>query len=131
METGSPSLAGPFSLCLVKPMHDTARLLAFADALADAAREAILPYFRAPHAIESKGALFDPVTDADRAAERSMRVLIEREFPDHGIVGEEYGVKDGAGGYAWILDPIDGTRAFISGLPLWGVLIGYTTKAAR
>jgi myo-inositol-1(or 4)-monophosphatase len=84
----------------------------------------ILPYFRAPHTIESKGALFDPVTEADKGAERAMRALIEAAFPDHGILGEEYGEKRSTSGYQWVLDPIDGTRAFISGLPLWGVLIG-------
>jgi myo-inositol-1(or 4)-monophosphatase len=103
---------------------DTPRLLAFADTLADAARTAILPYFRAAHTVESKGALFDPVTDADKAAERAMRALIDRDFPDHSILGEEYGGELASSGYQWILDPIDGTRAFISGLPLWGVLIG-------
>ncbi|ANP46092.1 histidinol-phosphatase [Candidatus Viadribacter manganicus] len=108
------------------PVHDTARLLAFADTLADAARAAILPYFRAPHTVESKGSLFDPVTDADKAAERAMRALIEAQFPEHGVLGEEYGETPGVSGYEWVLDPIDGTRAFISGLPLWGVLIGLT-----
>jgi histidinol phosphatase-like enzyme (inositol monophosphatase family) len=105
-------------------MHDTARLLAFADTLADAARGAILPYFRAAHTVESKGALFDPVTDADRTAERVMRAMIEREYPHHSILGEEYGGELASRGYQWVLDPIDGTRAFIAGLPLWGVLIG-------
>jgi histidinol phosphatase-like enzyme (inositol monophosphatase family) len=104
--------------------HDIPRLLAFADTLADAARTAILPYFRAAHTVESKGELFDPVTDADKAAERAMRALIEREFPDHSVLGEEYGGELASGGHQWILDPIDGTRAFIAGLPLWGVLIG-------
>jgi myo-inositol-1(or 4)-monophosphatase len=104
--------------------HDVTRLLAFADTLADAARSAILPYFRAAHTVESKGDLFDPVTDADKAAERAMRALIEPAFPDHSILGEEYGGELASSGYQWILDPIDGTRAFISGLPLWGVLIG-------
>lgn len=108
--------------------HDLPHLLAFADTLADAARAAILPYFRATHTVESKGALFDPVTDADKAAERAMRALIEAEFPDHGILGEEYGETQGVSGYQWVLDPIDGTRAFISGLPLWGVLIGLTSE---
>lgn len=106
---------------------DLSRFIAFADTLADAARAAILPYFRAPHACEDKGGgRFDPVTDADKAAERAMRALIEREFPDHGIYGEEYGESQGASGYQWVLDPIDGTRAFIAGLPTWGVLIGLT-----
>lgn len=104
--------------------HDTARLLAFADTLADAVRGAILPYFRATHTVESKGALFDPVTDADKAAERAIRALIECDFPHHSILGEEYGGELAVNGYQWIIDPIDGTRAFISGLPTWGVLIG-------
>lgn len=104
--------------------HDITRFLAFADTLADAARTAILPYFRAEHGVSHKGGdRFDPVTDADRASEEAMRALIEREFPDHGIYGEEFGESQGASGYQWVLDPIDGTRAFIAGLPTWGVLI--------
>jgi myo-inositol-1(or 4)-monophosphatase len=107
------------------PAHDLPRLLGFADALADTARAAILPYFRASHSITDKGGgQFDPVTDADQAAERAMLALIEQEFPDHGVLGEEYGERPSRSGYQWILDPIDGTRAFISGLPTWGVLIG-------
>lgn len=107
------------------PDHDIPRLLAFADTLADAARTAILPFFRAPHAVENKSdKIFDPVTEADRASEQRMRQLIERGFPDHAILGEEFGEKAGASGYQWILDPIDGTRAFVAGLPTWGVLIG-------
>lgn len=105
--------------------HDVPRLLAFADTLADAARAAILPYFRAPHRVDNKRTdIFDPVTDADRASETAMRALIEREFPDHAILGEEFGGTLTASGYQWILDPIDGTRAFVAGLPTWGVLIG-------
>jgi len=106
-------------------VHDIPRLLAFADKLADAARAAILPFFRAEHSCEDKGGgRFDPVTDADKAAERAMLALIEREFPEHGVLGEEYGERRGRSDYQWILDPIDGTCAFISGLPTWGVLIG-------
>lgn len=105
--------------------HDLPTLLAFADTLADAARAAILPYFRAPHVCEDKGGeRYDPVTEADQASERVMRELIVRMFPDHSILGEEYGGTLAAEGYQWFLDPIDGTRAFISGLPTWGVLIG-------
>ena len=105
--------------------HDIPRLLDFADAMADAARAAILPYFRATHRISNKDAArFDPVTDADEAAERAMRAMISAEFPDHSVLGEEYGGELASEGYQWILDPIDGTRAFISGLPTWGVLIG-------
>jgi myo-inositol-1(or 4)-monophosphatase len=111
--------------------HDIERLLAFADMLADAARAAILPYFRADHSVNHKGGeRFDPVTDADKGAERAMRALIERDFPEHGILGEEYGERAGAGGYQWVIDPIDGTRAFIAGLTNWGVLIGLYHEGA-
>jgi myo-inositol-1(or 4)-monophosphatase len=107
------------------PAHDIDRLLAFADTLADAARGAILPYFRAAHTVTDKGeTVFDPVTDADQASERAMRELIARAYPEHAILGEEYGGALAQEGYQWIIDPIDGTRAFIAGLPLWGVLIG-------
>lgn len=104
--------------------HDVARFIAFADALADAARAAILPHFRAGVACDDKGVdAFDPVTDADRAGEAAMRTLIAREFPDHGVFGEEFERTPSRSGYEWVLDPIDGTRAFIAGLPTWGVLI--------
>ena len=95
--------------------------------LADAATAAILPHFRKPMAIENKlqGA-FDPVTAADRAAEEAMRALITAEFPDHGILGEEMENVRLDAEHVWVLDPIDGTRAFISGLPVWGTLIGLT-----
>jgi len=111
--------------------HDIAGLSAFAETLADAARAAILPYFRADHNVNHKGgARFDPVTDADEAAERAMRDLIARRFPDHGVLGEEFGETESRSGYQWILDPIDGTRAFIAGLPTWGVLIGLYYQGA-
>jgi len=104
--------------------HDIPRLAAFAEILADAARSAILPHFRAGFSVANKGgARFDPVTEADQGAERAMRALIEQHFSDHGILGEEYGEAKGDSPYQWILDPIDGTRAFIAGLPTWGVLI--------
>lgn len=105
---------------------DLAEILAFADELADAARAAILPHFRQNGAIDNKlDGGFDPVTEADRAAEAAMRALIETRYPSHGVIGEEFGDKPGDG-RTWVLDPIDGTRAFISGLPTWGVLIGFT-----
>ena len=93
---------------------------------ADLAGRAILPYFRRRLNVDNKlgQAGFDPVTAADRAAERAMRQAIAEAFPDHGIVGEEYPERRGAGRYTWVLDPIDGTRAFITGNPLWGTLIG-------
>ena len=113
------------------PNTDIAALRAFADELADAARAAILPYFRAAHAIEHKGSgAFDPVTEADKAAEIAMRALIEARFPTHGVLGEEYAAKPSQDGFQWVLDPIDGTRAFIAGLPLWGVLIALNYRGA-
>lgn len=108
----------------------TATLTAFAGTLADAARAAILPYFRTAMAVDDKGEQwggakgYDPVTEGDRAGEAAIRALIEAHYPDHGILGEEFGAKKGASPFTWVLDPIDGTRAFITGLPLWGTLIG-------
>jgi histidinol-phosphatase len=100
-------------------------LVAFLDRLADAASDSIMPYFRAEMAVENKaGSGFDPVTAADRDAEAAMRRLIKTEFPDHGIVGEEFGAERDRADFVWVIDPIDGTRSFISGLPVWGTLIG-------
>lgn len=101
------------------------RRLALALVLADAAREASLPHFRSGGAVETKQAHgFDPVTEADRAAERAMRALLAEHAPDDGVDGEEYGFTPGSTGWVWHLDPVDGTRAFVAGLPLWTVLIG-------
>ena len=99
---------------------DTFRALALH--LADAAGEVIRPYFRKPLAIRDKPDL-TPVTAADRAAEAAMRALIEARFPDHGIVGEEFGRVREDAEFVWTLDPIDGTKSFISGVPLFGTLI--------
>ncbi|MEO1066472.1 MAG: histidinol-phosphatase [Pseudomonadota bacterium] len=98
----------------------------FLHSLADAASDVIMPHFRQPLDVDNKETNgFDPVTVADREAERAMRALIEMRHPDHGILGEEFGTKQPDADTVWILDPIDGTRAFISGLPTWGVLIGH------
>jgi len=101
-------------------------LIAFTHELADAAGAAILPYFRKSLAVTNKAehGRFDPVTEADQAAETVMRDLIDARYPDHGIYGEEFPDKPGTGPFAWQLDPIDGTRGFITGLPVWGTLIG-------
>ncbi len=102
-------------------------LLATAHTLADAAGKAIMPYFRKPIAIENKAAAgkpLDPVTAADKASERAIRKLLAKAHPDHGILGEEYGVQAGTSPWTWVIDPIDGTKAFITGTPLWGTLIG-------
>jgi myo-inositol-1(or 4)-monophosphatase len=98
----------------------------FVEGLADVSGEAIMPFFRTAIAADDKahGGAFDPVTEADRAAELSMRRLIEQTFPSHGIIGEEFGSRNEDAEYVWVLDPIDGTKSFISGFPTWGTLIG-------
>lgn len=104
---------------------DLIELEAVAHRLADAARVATLSHFRTPSLdIDNKAdGGFDPVTVADRAAEQAMRQILGDCRPDDGIIGEEFGTKDGTSGLTWVLDPIDGTRAFMSGAPVWGVLI--------
>jgi histidinol-phosphatase len=97
----------------------------FVDQLAAVSGETILPFFRTALAIENKDAGgFDPVTAADRAGENAMRALIRKTFPSHGIQGEEYGAERSEAEYIWVLDPIDGTKSFIAGMPAWGTLIG-------
>ena len=93
--------------------------------MADAARAVILPYFRQPGlGADNKDAHgFDPVTIADREAEQAMRAVLAEHRPNDGVWGEEFGQKAGTSGRTWVLDPIDGTRGFISGTPTWGVLI--------
>ncbi len=99
--------------------------------LAAAAAEQTLPRFRAGGGIDDKGmkggvAAFDPVTEADRAAEAAIRSLIETRYPTHGILGEEHGSVGLDREHVWVIDPIDGTRAFITGIPVWGTLVGLT-----
>eukprot|EP00956_Cyclotella_meneghiniana_P004107 scaffold5000_cov76-Cyclotella_meneghiniana.AAC.6 len=106
----------------------TTELVSFANTLADKARTIILPYWRQPIAIESKlendrPITESPVTIADRLTESSMRRLIEDTYPTHGIYGEEYGHVRVDAEYVWVLDPIDGTKSFITGKPLFGTLI--------
>ena len=106
-----------------KPSFDA--LLATAHALADRAGAVILPHFRTGFVIDHKGGdLFDPVTAADRTAEMAIREALAEVYPSHGIIGEEYGALHADANYCWVVDPIDGTRAFIVGQPLWGTLIG-------
>ncbi|MFY0615355.1 MAG: histidinol-phosphatase [Hyphomicrobiaceae bacterium] len=103
------------------------QLISLAHRLGDVSADVILPLFRSDLAVDVKGgqgAAFDPVTEGDRAAEVSIREIIEATFPNHGIFGEEHGIKPGSSPYRWVIDPIDGTRAFILGLPTWGTLIG-------
>ncbi|MDI1364882.1 MAG: histidinol-phosphatase [bacterium] len=111
-----------------------AALDAFVIDLNRASSDVILPLFRADHGLEDKGAGknlprtthagFDPVTEADRGAEAAIRKLITERYPEHGVIGEEYGEDRPDAEFVWMLDPIDGTRAFIAGLPLWTTLIG-------
>jgi myo-inositol-1(or 4)-monophosphatase len=103
---------------------------AFVDTLATVSGDTILPFFRTALGIDDKGPTgrFDPVTAADRAAEAAMRALINKTFPAHGILGEEFGNERIDAEYVWVLDPIDGTKSFITGMPLWGTLIALMRK---
>jgi histidinol phosphatase-like enzyme (inositol monophosphatase family) len=102
--------------------------LATAHHLAEISGAAILPHFRRALKVDNKASvgLFDPVTVADRAAERAIVRALKVTWPAHGIEGEEFGIKPGSSPLTWVIDPIDGTRAFILGFPLWGTLIGLT-----
>ncbi|MEO5765929.1 MAG: inositol monophosphatase family protein, partial [Casimicrobiaceae bacterium] len=99
--------------------------LEFAVRVATAAGEAILPHFRETIVVEDKGGArgYDPVTEADRAAEAVIRAEIARAWPDHGVFGEEHGREPGTSRYTWVIDPIDGTRSFILGQLHWATLI--------
>lgn len=103
-----------------------AELDAFLVELNRAAAGAILPLFRGDHGLTNKKGPggFDPVTEADQGAERAIRALIAERYPEHGVIGEEYGEDRPDAEFVWVLDPVDGTRAFIAGLPLWCTLIG-------
>jgi histidinol phosphatase-like enzyme (inositol monophosphatase family) len=104
---------------------DLASLPAFLDRLASAAADSIMPHFRKSASVETKSdTRFDPVTAADRGAEAAIRELINETYPAHGIVGEELGSERADAEFVWVIDPIDGTRSFITGLPVWGTLIG-------
>lgn len=99
---------------------------AFLIELNHASADVILPLFRADHGLEDKGGAkgFDPVTAADKGAEAAIRKRVSERYPDHGVIGEEYGEDRPDAEFVWVLDPVDGTRAFIAGLPLWTTLIG-------
>ena len=99
-----------------------AELVALANRLADAARPIAARYFRTPVTVDDKSDL-SPVTIADREAETAMRTLLAKHVPDHGVFGEEHGAERTDAEYVWVLDPIDGTKAFITGLPIFGTLI--------
>jgi len=98
---------------------------AFLIALNRVAADVSLPLFRGDHGLDNKAqkGAFDPVTDADRGAEGAIRRLIGEQFPEHGVIGEEYGEDRPDAEFVWVLDPVDGTRAFVAGLPVWTTLI--------
>lgn len=104
---------------------DVDGFIVFAEQLADAASVQTLRYFRQPIEIDDKAGegRMDPVTEADRGAELAIRKLIAERFPSHGIIGEEFEDRPASSEYEWVLDPVDGTRAFVTGIPLWGTLI--------
>ena len=109
------------------PPERLAELDAFLAELNAEAAAAILPLFRTRPEIQNKlesAGRFDPVTAADKAGEAAIRALIARRYPQHGVVGEEYGEDRPDAELVWVIDPIDGTRAFMGGLPLWTTLIG-------
>src|SRR3982074_2410903 len=105
---------------------------AFLDELATVSGETVLPFFRTALSIDNKGGPggFDPVTAPDHAAETAMRTPLRSSFPSHGIIGEEYGEERADAEYVWVLDPIDGTKSFISGMPAWGTLIALLRAGA-
>jgi histidinol phosphatase-like enzyme (inositol monophosphatase family) len=125
--------AGAATFCDLLPQGTAVTVIdftAFIGRLATASGETILPFFRTSLSIDNKSSAhdFDPVTEADRAAEAVMRRLIKANFPQHGIVGEEFGSEREDAEYVWVLDPIDGTKSFISGFPIWGTLIALLHK---
>ncbi len=109
-----------------QPAPKFTALLPFAHSLADLSGRVILPHFRRALAVDNKSGPgdFDPVTIADRAAEQAIAAAIKDAYPDHGLIGEEFGSHAADARFRWVVDPIDGTRAFIMGYPVWGTLIG-------
>lgn len=105
------------------PTPTVDELLDLALAAAQDAGEVVLGYFQRDLAVEQKSDE-TPVTVADREGERRLRARIEERFPEHGILGEEFGIVRAEAPYRWVLDPIDGTQSFIRGVPLWGVMVG-------
>lgn len=111
--------------------NDLREFTLFAERLADAARGETLPRFRAAAPVDNKASLdFDPVTDADREAERVQRAMIRAVYPKHGVVGEEFGTEQAGAEWRWVLDPVDGTRAFVCGVASWATLIALERNRA-
>jgi myo-inositol-1(or 4)-monophosphatase len=103
-------------------LADLDRFLTAAEAAADVAGAVVRPFFRTGFAVDDKSDR-SPVTIADRSAEQAMRAVLAERFPDHGVLGEEFGLDRPNSRLRWVLDPIDGTRAFVSGRPTFGTLI--------
>ncbi len=105
---------------------ELAQLMVAAERAADAAAKVTMHYFRQELSVDNKAGeqAFDPVTQADKQAEIAIREVLSADFPAIGFYGEEHDVVESASGLTWVVDPIDGTRAFMSGMPLWGTLIG-------
>lgn len=112
-------------LRLGSSLRDNQDIIQTAHAMAEAGARAVRPYFRSASLAADNKAVdgFDPVTEGDRAVERAMRSVLAERRPEDAIRGEEYGVQSGTSGLTWVLDPIDGTRAFLIGAPTWGILI--------
>jgi len=101
----------------------------FAGRLADAARAETMPRFRAGQEVSNKaGIWFDPVTDADREAERAVRRMVNAVYPRHGVIGEEFGAEREDAEFRWIIDPVDGTRAYVCGVATWATLIALESR---
>ncbi len=131
MSKSLPSQQNQSDLPPLLGVEDRAIFGPFSAALADAAQAVTLTHFDTSVIVEgkpAKNAAFDPVTIADRGAEAAIRALITAHHPAHGIRGEEYGVFEGDSEFTWVLDPIDGTRAYISALPVWGTLVALTRR---
>ncbi len=107
-------------------MTDAPEFVRFFHNLADLSAEAIMPLFRNAIDVQHKAGVhsFDPVTQADRAGEEVIRAALQKAYPSHGIIGEEFGAENENAEFVWVIDPIDGTRSFIAGVPVWGTLIG-------
>jgi len=138
VEDLSPASAGLFSFGRPLYCHGVTTLsnskidefLAFAHRLADAAAPITLAHFRTKLDVANKFETgFDPVTLADKGAESAISALIQSTYPEHGVYGEEHGMRESANGLTWVIDPIDGTRSFISGSPLWGTLIALSDES--
>ncbi len=110
---------------------ELSELTSFAEELADISGKIIMPHFRERIAVHNKlgDGGFDPVTEADRAAEDAIRKRIKIRYPAHGIMGEEHGHEHGSSPFTWVIDPIDGTRAFMCGMAQWGTLIALNDGA--